>query len=154
MLQYQLRQLLLHKHHCVLLGNGLSISQEMAESYLCCPENGKKEKGKKTRNRYVFNNVVKQHNLLGILINKNCFKICTMSLPSEGGKITLSPLFSRKMRSISKTPFGSIIWNALARISFSSEYRQLSHTIEGRREGSFRFLQDKGILQRINEKLV
>lgn len=74
----------------------------------------------------------------------------TILLSREGGRSTPSPLSSRKMRSISTMPFGSMIWNALTRISFSSEYRQLSHTIEGRREGSFRILHNEAKLKRPN----
>lgn len=45
--------------------------------------------------------------------------------------------------SISNIPFGSMIWKALTLASRSNEKRQFSHTIAGRREGSFKFLQEK-----------
>ncbi|RDX90297.1 hypothetical protein CR513_27867, partial [Mucuna pruriens] len=65
----------------------------------------------------------------------------TLELSSRGGAPSL--LSSRKTISISTVPFGSKMWKALARISLCREYRQFSHTTEGRREGSLRFLYHK-----------
>lgn len=124
---YQLQQLLLHKDHCALLQNGLPICQDMALTCLYCPTTNQeiyyfREITLLRISYYRIWIVLREYQLSRGKLSRNISrKIFTFEFSKEGGLNSAPPLSSRKIRSISTKPFGSKIWNALARVSFSNE---------------------------------
>lgn len=153
----QLQQWLPHKHHFALSWNGPSTYQEMGWSYCRTPATKKELPNKKLQLpvdvcvlEWIQGCIWVLNFLLDKAIKLNELLELTLELAREGERGSWSLLFSRKTRSISMTPFGSIIWKALARISLSCEYKQFSHTIDGRRDGSLRFLGKVVLLKQWN----